>query len=467
MQNYDVFSLTESTQDIDFLQAVGLDDEDVLIETRVESNQCDETNNNIGKGKLWDFNAGKIQDIYEDNSCRTDLYLDNTSVAVSQYKYEGQEFQTERVLIQSNQKPSVSTREEILQCQKEEKSKTEASFSLVSIPVPRVLELQTDFVDECTSPGATSCTICACQMTKPYYVQSGFSGAKVTLLKHPRSDNCKVDSNCDKIVGEIITNSENNEEFDSLLETKDKVKKTRTKRSSYTNAKNRQRDRVDKHSRKQNKQNSWTRHDALQESFHTLEKCNEISSITDGKHKAEATSDVNLKYDKCEQSVSSRLHSMDANAQSPTFTLLQNGQNTHKYGHLTNDQNEEDITCNNFLSRDSSDKEKATAKVPWNGRINVKRGCRLWEFIRDLLLDNTSNPSLIKWENRSEGTFRIVRSKAIAKMWGRIKGNDDMNFEKLSRAMRYYYKKHIFRPVVGQRLVYRFGVRATGFTDND
>merc|ERR1719229_547335 len=44
-----------------------------------------------------------------------------------------------------------------------------------------------------------------------------------------------------------------------------------------------------------------------------------------------------------------------------------------------------------------------------------------------------------------------------------VKGNTKMNYEKLSRAIRYYYKCKIFAIVEGKRLVYKFGSRATGW----
>uniref|UniRef100_A0A1B6GA28 ETS domain-containing protein n=1 Tax=Cuerna arida TaxID=1464854 RepID=A0A1B6GA28_9HEMI len=85
---------------------------------------------------------------------------------------------------------------------------------------------------------------------------------------------------------------------------------------------------------------------------------------------------------------------------------------------------------------------------------------RLWEFIRDLLLDSRYNPSLICWEDYKEGMFRFVHSDRVAKLWGSKKDNIDMNYEKLSRAMRYYYKSEVLLPVYGKRLVYKFGPKA-------
>lgn len=92
---------------------------------------------------------------------------------------------------------------------------------------------------------------------------------------------------------------------------------------------------------------------------------------------------------------------------------------------------------------------------------------RIWEFIRDLLLDSQYCPTYICWENYEEGRFRFVQSDKVAKLWGKFKRNDRMNYEKFSRAMRYYYKTGVLLPVQGKRLVYKFGPKATGWhTDN-
>lgn len=64
------------------------------------------------------------------------------------------------------------------------------------------------------------------------------------------------------------------------------------------------------------------------------------------------------------------------------------------------------------------------------------RGTHLWEFIRDILLNPEMNPGLIKWEDRTEGVFRFLKSEAVAQLWGKKKNNSSMTYEKLSRAMR-------------------------------
>ncbi|XP_070554634.1 ETS homologous factor-like [Ptychodera flava] len=93
------------------------------------------------------------------------------------------------------------------------------------------------------------------------------------------------------------------------------------------------------------------------------------------------------------------------------------------------------------------------------------KGNHLWEFIRDLLKTPNFNPDYIKWEDAKSGVFRIVHSEAVAKAWGKKKNNPRMTYEKLSRAMRYYYKRNILERVDGRRLVYKFGKQAKGWQD--
>ena len=50
------------------------------------------------------------------------------------------------------------------------------------------------------------------------------------------------------------------------------------------------------------------------------------------------------------------------------------------------------------------------------------------------------NPSAIRWISRSSGEFKITDSVLIAKLWGSVKDNKSMTHEKISRALRHYYK---------------------------
>ncbi|XP_041366538.1 ETS-related transcription factor Elf-3-like [Gigantopelta aegis] len=84
----------------------------------------------------------------------------------------------------------------------------------------------------------------------------------------------------------------------------------------------------------------------------------------------------------------------------------------------------------------------------------------LWEFIYEALMNPLYNPQFLRWENQREGVFRFVQSEAVAQLWGSLKSNDNMTYEKLSRAMRHYYKRGILERVEGRRLVYKFSLKA-------
>lgn len=52
----------------------------------------------------------------------------------------------------------------------------------------------------------------------------------------------------------------------------------------------------------------------------------------------------------------------------------------------------------------------------------------------------------------------MLDAEAVARLWGVRKGKHQMNYDKLSRALRYYYDKNIIKKVNGQKFVYRFVV---------
>ncbi|XP_072281375.1 ETS-related transcription factor Elf-4-like [Pyxicephalus adspersus] len=95
----------------------------------------------------------------------------------------------------------------------------------------------------------------------------------------------------------------------------------------------------------------------------------------------------------------------------------------------------------------------------------TNQSVHLWEFVRDLLLSPHKNQDAVRWENRKEGTFRVVRSDMFAQLWGAQKKNKCMNYEKLSRALRHYYKSGILERVDG-RLTYKFGKKAHGWKED-
>ncbi|KAL5282350.1 SPDEF family protein [Megaselia abdita] len=81
----------------------------------------------------------------------------------------------------------------------------------------------------------------------------------------------------------------------------------------------------------------------------------------------------------------------------------------------------------------------------------------LWQFLKELLLTSDDSSNSIRWIDRNKGIFKIEDSVKVAKLWGKRKNRPAMNYDKLSRSIRQYYKKGIMRKTErSQRLVYQF-----------
>ncbi|VDP02157.1 unnamed protein product, partial [Soboliphyme baturini] len=78
----------------------------------------------------------------------------------------------------------------------------------------------------------------------------------------------------------------------------------------------------------------------------------------------------------------------------------------------------------------------------------------LWQFLLELLLNNRYH-QIIRWTN-TDGEFKLLNAQEVARLWGMRKNKPNMNYDKLSRALRYYYDKNIIRKVMGQKFVYKF-----------
>lgn len=79
---------------------------------------------------------------------------------------------------------------------------------------------------------------------------------------------------------------------------------------------------------------------------------------------------------------------------------------------------------------------------------------QLWQFLLELLSDS-SNMSCIAWEG-TNGEFKLIDPDEVARRWGERKSKPNMNYDKLSRALRYYYDKNIMTKVHGKRYAYKF-----------
>ncbi|XP_031422004.1 ETS domain-containing protein Elk-1 isoform X2 [Clupea harengus] len=79
----------------------------------------------------------------------------------------------------------------------------------------------------------------------------------------------------------------------------------------------------------------------------------------------------------------------------------------------------------------------------------------LWQFLLHLL-ENHSHKHLISWTPNGDGEFKLLDAEEVARLWGLRKNKTNMNYDKLSRALRYYYDKNIIKKVSGQKFVYKF-----------
>ncbi|KFV71167.1 ETS domain-containing protein Elk-4, partial [Dryobates pubescens] len=74
----------------------------------------------------------------------------------------------------------------------------------------------------------------------------------------------------------------------------------------------------------------------------------------------------------------------------------------------------------------------------------------LWQFLLQLLQE-PQNKNIICWTS-NDGEFKLLQAEEVARLWGIRKNKPSMNYDKLSRALRYYYVKK----VNGKKFVYKF-----------
>ncbi|XP_066944878.1 ETS homologous factor-like [Macrobrachium rosenbergii] len=91
------------------------------------------------------------------------------------------------------------------------------------------------------------------------------------------------------------------------------------------------------------------------------------------------------------------------------------------------------------------------------------RGPKNWEFVIGLLGDPRTNPSLIRWEDKAQGTFRLVQPTAIAQMWGRRTNKPNLTYDNFARGLRYHYTTGALQAVSEKQLVYKCGPKALKF----
>ena len=99
----------------------------------------------------------------------------------------------------------------------------------------------------------------------------------------------------------------------------------------------------------------------------------------------------------------------------------------------------------------------------------------LYVFIRNLLHNRSYNPRVVSWVSEAQGIFKVNSTSDFARTWGLMKSNrnEEMTYEKMSRAMRYHYgsekqgRKGHLAMVKEKRLVYRFGELAINWRQEE
>ena len=93
-----------------------------------------------------------------------------------------------------------------------------------------------------------------------------------------------------------------------------------------------------------------------------------------------------------------------------------------------------------------------TRSVPTRPQHKYKNMLHLWEFLLELLADERCK-SIICWTREDEGEFQLLNHHEVAKRWGMFKPRGGMDYGKLSRALRLYYREGIITKVIFDILI--------------
>jgi len=150
---------------------------------------------------------------------------------------------------------------------------------------------------------------------------------------------------------------------------------------------------------------------------------------------------------------------------------------TRKYSSTDSDSDEdwdpESVTSSEYKEKNQMPKKKSSVisscrkpnPVPQRRAPGTKQ--KITQWIVGLLRDPRYNPKVLTWLDEKSGMFQIKDTATYAKLWGKYKGNPNMTYEKLSRAMRYSYKNQELHMVPELRLTYKFGRNMVNFRAAD
>lgn len=124
----------------------------------------------------------------------------------------------------------------------------------------------------------------------------------------------------------------------------------------------------------------------------------------------------------------------------------------------------EPISTPNQFKIKSIRKQKPRAK-PYEIEYDSTQTPHLWEFLVRLLEEQLykeqANPAacydaIIQWTDRNDYTFKLIDANQVASLWGQIKKRPTMNYDKMSRSLRYYYKEGVMQKIDKMRYTYKF-----------
>nr|NP_524523.2 Ets at 97D, isoform A [Drosophila melanogaster]Q04688.2 RecName: Full=DNA-binding protein Ets97D; Short=D-elg [Drosophila melanogaster]AAF56638.1 Ets at 97D, isoform A [Drosophila melanogaster]ABF17915.1 FI01018p [Drosophila melanogaster] len=120
---------------------------------------------------------------------------------------------------------------------------------------------------------------------------------------------------------------------------------------------------------------------------------------------------------------------------------------------------EQRIMRKSYQSVKSSDSvESTTSSMNPSNYTTIGSGnngqVQLWQFLLEILTD-CEHTDVIEWVG-TEGEFKLTDPDRVARLWGEKKNKPAMNYEKLSRALRYYYDGDMISKVSGKRFAYKF-----------
>ena len=62
---------------------------------------------------------------------------------------------------------------------------------------------------------------------------------------------------------------------------------------------------------------------------------------------------------------------------------------------------------------------------------STRRTVKITHWLLKVLQSPKHNPRVMRWEDEENGVFRIMNHIELGRMWGLVKANPDMDFEKL------------------------------------